>query len=300
MDPITTGALITGGSLLAGQLLRSSERPYGHADAQAHSDAYQREYAQNAIQWRVADAKKAGLHPLAALGAAGASYTPTSLSGGSDSGWGDTYSAMGQDIGRAIASKQTDTERRLSALQLMSLEKDIQGKELDNQMRASQLAKMTSPSVPPPAPGPKYSIPGQSSSDLVLEKPAERTRNAPGNRSQEAGSVTSYGFADTPNGGLQIVPSKDMKERIEDQLIQELGWSIKNQFVPMVNGPPPPDPKQYPLPKGMRWQWDPWEQEFQPTSKPAPKSILQEHGSLFTVPFKRYGEWFKAKFNGRR
>lgn len=36
----------------------------------------QKEFAQNAIQWRVADARKAGLHPLYALQGGGASYSP--------------------------------------------------------------------------------------------------------------------------------------------------------------------------------------------------------------------------------
>ncbi len=44
----------------------------------------QREFAQNAIQWRVADAKKAGLHPLAALGSQGISYSPVYDSGSGD------------------------------------------------------------------------------------------------------------------------------------------------------------------------------------------------------------------------
>lgn len=39
----------------------------------------QREFAQNSIQWRVNDAKRAGIHPLYALGAQGSSYTPQSL-----------------------------------------------------------------------------------------------------------------------------------------------------------------------------------------------------------------------------
>lgn len=38
--------------------------------------ARQKEFAQNSIQWRVADAKAAGLHPLYALGGAGSSYQP--------------------------------------------------------------------------------------------------------------------------------------------------------------------------------------------------------------------------------
>lgn len=41
----------------------------------------QKEFAQNSIQWRVADARKAGLHPLAALGTIGTTYTPMDTSG---------------------------------------------------------------------------------------------------------------------------------------------------------------------------------------------------------------------------
>ena len=37
------------------------------------NEALQREFAQNGIRWRAADARAAGLHPLAALGSSGAS-----------------------------------------------------------------------------------------------------------------------------------------------------------------------------------------------------------------------------------
>lgn len=39
---------------------------------------YQKEFAQKGIRWKTEDAKQAGLHPLAALGTMGASYSPTS------------------------------------------------------------------------------------------------------------------------------------------------------------------------------------------------------------------------------
>lgn len=43
--------------------------------------AYQDDYNKNAIQWRVADARKAGLHPLAALGSNGAGVGSFASSG---------------------------------------------------------------------------------------------------------------------------------------------------------------------------------------------------------------------------
>ena len=39
---------------------------------------YQKELARNQLQWRVEDAKKAGLHPMAALGLQGTSFSPVS------------------------------------------------------------------------------------------------------------------------------------------------------------------------------------------------------------------------------
>lgn len=71
--------------------------------------AYQKELAQNQIQWRVEDAKKAGLHPLAGLGVSSASYSPvsTDLTPPDYSFLGD----MGQNLNRAIQQGKTQKER---------------------------------------------------------------------------------------------------------------------------------------------------------------------------------------------
>lgn len=50
-----------------------------------------REFAQNSIQWKVEDAKKAGIHPLAALGTQSA-YAPSSYAGGE---YGEAQATMG-------------------------------------------------------------------------------------------------------------------------------------------------------------------------------------------------------------
>lgn len=64
----------------------------------------QKQFAKNAIQWKVADAKAAGIHPLYGLGANTVSYSPVSV-GSPDLG------AMGADIGRAIDATSSDTGR---------------------------------------------------------------------------------------------------------------------------------------------------------------------------------------------
>lgn len=64
-------ALSIGSQLLGGWLGRESVE-----DQQNANLANQREFAQHGIRWRVADAKAAGLHPVYALGGAGAAYSP--------------------------------------------------------------------------------------------------------------------------------------------------------------------------------------------------------------------------------
>jgi hypothetical protein len=71
-----------------------------------------REFAQNSIQWKVEDAKKAGIHPLAALGTQSA-YAPSSYSGG-DAGEAQAtmgiVSSLGQMLGTALEAIKNDSE----------------------------------------------------------------------------------------------------------------------------------------------------------------------------------------------
>lgn len=70
---------------------------------------HQKEFAQNGIRWKVADAKAAGLHPLAALGAQTSGYTPSAVVG--DSPDFSFLRDIERDVGRAIDAKSTAAER---------------------------------------------------------------------------------------------------------------------------------------------------------------------------------------------
>lgn len=65
----------------------------------------QREFAQNSLQWRVEDAKKAGVHPLFALGAQLPSYQPIMVGG---EGLGTALGA--QALGSGVAAGISDWE----------------------------------------------------------------------------------------------------------------------------------------------------------------------------------------------
>lgn len=76
-----------------------------NANKQAKS---QRQFAQHGLSWRVADAKRSGIHPLAALGFQGTQYSPQSL------GIGDSLKDAGQAVDNAL-HRATDQHSRTMA-----------------------------------------------------------------------------------------------------------------------------------------------------------------------------------------
>lgn len=215
--------------------------------------ALQREFAQHGVRWKVEDAKAAGIHPLAALGAATHSASPMQV-GGSPQG---DFGAMGQDITRAITATKTADERALSTLQIQSAQLDMQGKALDNQIKQSQLNKLNQ--VGPAFPGSSSFISGQGNSGpAVIEKPLERTRSLPGAPQAEAGSIPDIGWAQTKTGVVPV-PSSGVKERIEDNMPHEWSHFLRNNVFPDTS---PPDSA---LPKGAAgWKWNQLKMEWQP------------------------------------
>lgn len=128
MDPLIGSALIGAGGSLLGGLFGSKKSTINAQRAEAQFDAQM----DQTIQRRVADAKKAGLHPLFALGASpGASPTAT-ISGQSDSG-----SLIGQGIGQAArhVAKALDPTTRA---QLKNLESSSEANFAQAQLYRSQ------------------------------------------------------------------------------------------------------------------------------------------------------------------
>lgn len=111
--------------------------------------AMQKLFAQEGIRWKVADAKAAGIHPLYALGANTVSFQPSSIGAIPDMSKADKWNALrdaGQDIGRAISAKQTTAER----LQERLLLAQIEGQEIENASKASDVARKFNPTQQPP------------------------------------------------------------------------------------------------------------------------------------------------------
>lgn len=210
----------------------------------------QKDFAQQGIRWKVADAKAAGIHPIYALGAPTHSFSPVSI--GDSLGTG--IRQAGQDIGRAINSTSSPTQRLDAfgqAAQALSLEKG----GLENELLRSQIARMrqtTNPALPDGTD--PYMIGGQGNA-AIKDQPLKRTPSGL-DPSTEPGAITDIGWSRTKGGGWMPVPSKDTKERIEDIAPHEWAHYIRNNIVPMISSgrmnPPP-----VPLQSGYRWSYNP-------------------------------------------
>lgn len=258
-------ALISAGANILGGILGKSSSDAANAaarDMAAQNIALQREFAQNGIQWRVEDAKKAGIHPIYALGSGGASFSPVSANFSADTSLPNALAAAGQDIGRAVDSTRTAADRTSArvattlALEKAGLENDLLRAEIAS--KTGRLRQVTQPAMP--AAVDPYLIPGQAQSGLVQGKPMEATR-APSNAPHsEGGAIPDVGWSRTSTG-WSPVPSADVKQRIEDNLPQELAHAWRNNILPMIPGlgdPPPFAPE-----KGKVWRYNPLKWEWQ-------------------------------------
>lgn len=237
----------------------------------------QKQVAQNSIQWRVADAKAAGVHPLYALGAPTMSFSPVG-----DGGAGAGLSQMGQDISRARAAQMDRNERNKEwmagavdrQMQRRSNELQLQNMELQNSLLASRIANVNQPGTPPGIPQDQLSDGGR-----FQPSPASPTISASDNPAREAGHITDFGYVRQNDGGIGIMPSRDAKDRTEDSLIEETLWGIRNRVAPALSGLRAPSLSQYPLPPNHVWRWDPVRQAFYPFN------------TVRRVPVRRGGSW---------
>lgn len=235
------GNLISAGASLLGGLLGKKQ-----ADKNIQ---LQKQFAQQGIQWKVADAKAAGIHPIYALGAPTHSFSPVSIGDSLGSG----IRAAGQDIGRAINSTSSPGQRR-DAFTLAAQSLQLERGGLENELLRSQIARTRQQMNPAlPTATQQYGVPGQEAtalSDTSIKEKAERKNWDPTNPSQEVFAIPDVGYARTPGGGYMPVPSDEVKQRIEDNEPHEWMHYFRNNLFPTFKPP-------FPAPDGKAWVFDP-------------------------------------------
>jgi len=193
----------------------------------------QKDFAKKGIQWKVADATKAGLHPLAALGANTMSYQPVGLGDGLSA----SMESMGQNIDSAIDRTRNGTEKINTQLGALQLERA----GLENDLLRSQIAQLNRQPPMPTDGGAGELIPGQAQSvspELVLA--GNKTIKLPPGLDAESGQRNEDALGDT--GGEVLNAWNTWKTAKYNpmtlaKMAAELGYSLTpqgmmNQYLP--------------------------------------------------------------------
>lgn len=236
--------------LISGAKASNKAGDAARADRQLQMDTLH-----NQIQWRVEDAKKAGINPLYALGASPYSVSPV----GSGGYVGTDFAGLGQDISGAFARGQSNEDRVIAAknavVQGQHDALQLENMRLQNDLLASQIARMNSAQVGPGVPEVENFPPG--SVDRVPDRVAVGSVGEP---ARAPGNVTEYNFGPTASGGWSIMQSLDFHNRNEETL-GNVQWGLRNGLMPpaaiyeSLN-------RQHPPRSGYVWGYDAIRGEF--------------------------------------
>lgn len=150
------GSLLSAGANLLGGLFGKSSADANRASHESIANRnieLQKEFAQHGVRWKVADARAAGINPLAALGSPATSFSPVAIGNTSDSSMQTALTNMGQDLGRAVNATRTGGERN-EAFAVTALQ--LEGMQLDNDIKRASLASSIQrlrQNANPPMPG---------------------------------------------------------------------------------------------------------------------------------------------------
>lgn len=278
------GALGALGSVAGGLLGGSGGGGHSYQYYLDRDYAHREKITKNQASWVVEGAKKAGLHPLAAMGIQAASGSTHQIGG--DYGNGKDYSWLsdaGQGIGRAAGAllskedraKQQQYDEARMGLQLENsrLQNEYLNTQIDQtkQDMAMQLARSAERSLIKTGQPPGFQlgvdgrvtrqvIDGQNdatSSSLFTVKPAELVASHPQTPNAEAGSHPELKWTRTGLGGYAPARSQALEEAMEDDTLGAIRYNIRNGIGSFMSDQRFAPPRRY-LPDGGksgRYYW---------------------------------------------
>lgn len=258
------GSIINAGASLFGGASASEDAQDAQREAQMFAQQQanlqyerQKEFAQSGIQWRAADAKAAGIHPLYAMGAQTMPFTAgVTMSEPRESGhMGKALANIGQDVSRSMRATMTAEQRGSDVMAGLQLERA----QLENDFLRARIAKETG-QIGPPMPG-VFDANLDGSVDVNPSKLNASTRS---NAGVEAGPVSDVGFSTNADGSVSVIPGTNVKERIEDVGLYGTAHSLRNIFLTNFS----PESyigalqEQMPARPGYHWEWSYPKQSF--------------------------------------
>lgn len=224
------GTVIGAGAGLIGDIFggffgnRSSKRQLAESKRQFNM---QYDFQRNHTQYRVQDALKAGINPLAALGVS-SNVSPTVSTYGGDNAVGNAVSRAGDRVGRMFERlSEQDTLDDLN-YRKQSRALDLESKRIQNDIAKAKLGAMGQPGVPDPTGErllfyPTYDMQGRPR--LLVNQDA--TENDNDNAGYRSAILTSFlnGQIDKTSGKIK---SDQLRMLIDDEYYRATGNHIHN------------------------------------------------------------------------
>lgn len=231
MADIFSGSFFGGLASAIGSIYGANQNAQAQEQINAQNIAEQERFAQNSIQWKVADAKAAGINPLAALGAPTSSFSNVVAPQP-----GAGFSSAGQAIGRALSALQSPEDRAAdTAAKVAALDKT----QAEADYYRSMALKNVAPGNPPP---------------VVSTSPVQPVPFKPTMTGDDPGTVAGSGpgtqIYDLPGGAKGVTPPHDIAS-LGFFHPASLAWYISQGIMPYVNSDYRPkevrDMSQFPL-----------------------------------------------------
>lgn len=184
----------------------------------------QERFAKSGIQWKVADARAAGIHPLAALGAQ--SNMPAAVPVGSN------FPNMGQNVSNALARSQTEAQREMDRLDISIKDEQRKGLEWDNLLKQRNYENPPVPNTGIQTDAFGSTAPKGMASQSTpstqgwREKEAEQTAKA--STGVAAGRPAAFQHFEMRDGSLFPTISPEGEEKFTEDAWSQVKWFINN------------------------------------------------------------------------
>lgn len=187
--------------------------------------AMQKEFAQNQLQWKAADAEKAGISKYFAMGAPTASYSPVNIG---DYGVADAAKQLGSGIDSQGGAGSTTTAK-FAGISAEIQKAQLDGLRIDNDIKRAELASKINIGTQPGAGGIMDREVLSGPEGFKLKKESAPASQEMGHKS--FGVSPEVDMYRTPTGWAPQQPQA-LQEAFENDWMSLWQWRIRNKVLP--------------------------------------------------------------------
>lgn len=184
------------------------------ANKMAKAAIKQQEVFRSQLPLNIKAFKDSGIHPLAALGQLPSAGSGGAMIGSSGNDFGNSLYQMGQGIHGAASAFSSREEKALSKV---SAELSLEHQKLQNDYLRAQIQHISPVGRP---------------QGFSLE-PVVSGSNAIG---FDSGLSSDVSRVQSQSGYRAVVPSESVKQQIEDQIVPEMQWMLRQALAPKQPG----------------------------------------------------------------